>query len=238
MHGGALYFHTCTSAKVIDSTFLSNTSSRSGGGAIFIYGGMDHTIIENSMFKNNTAVGAFGSGGALYLADPVWTEIKNSTFSGNTSVTTGGAIYVESDSVFDTPTFSNLTFSGNSATTSGSAFYCDQCSQNGINFINTIFGVNTGSNCGKAMAKGVFSLGYNIDNSNTCGLNATGDIINTNPLLSAAGPASNGGPTETIALQSSSPARDAGSPSTCLATDQRGTVRPNGGACDIGAYEY
>ena len=48
-----------------------------------------------------------------------------------------------------------------------------------------------------------------------------------------------GGPTLTMALQAGSaatnqvPAAGAG----CPATDQRGVVRPQGGACDIGAYE-
>jgi Zn-dependent metalloprotease len=38
-------------------------------------------------------------------------------------------------------------------------------------------------------------------------------------------------------LLNGSPAVDAGDPETCLATDQRGIARPQGEACDIGAFE-
>nr|BBJ47930.1 hypothetical protein SAVMC3_05590 [Streptomyces avermitilis] len=48
--------------------------------------------------------------------------------------------------------------------------------------------------------------------------------------------ADNGGPTDTTALLPGSPALDAAD--GCPATDQRGVARPQGTACDIGAYEY
>ena len=55
------------------------------------------------------------------------------------------------------------------------------------------------------------------------------------PLL---GPlADNGGPTPTMALLPGSPAIDAGDDSACPPTDQRGVARPQGLACDIGAFE-
>jgi hypothetical protein len=54
----------------------------------------------------------------------------------------------------------------------------------------------------------------------------------------------NGGPTFTHPLLSFSPAIDAGNPAGCtdqnnnlLTTDQRGVSRPQGVACDIGAFE-
>jgi hypothetical protein len=50
----------------------------------------------------------------------------------------------------------------------------------------------------------------------------------------------NGGPTETMALRPGSPAIDQ-VPKTgagCTPTDQRGVPRPQGPACDIGAYEF
>ncbi len=57
-----------------------------------------------------------------------------------------------------------------------------------------------------------------------------------NPRLG--GLADNGGPTETVALLSGSPAIDTVPPSDCVATtDQRGVSRPQGGSCDAGAYE-
>jgi len=46
----------------------------------------------------------------------------------------------------------------------------------------------------------------------------------------------NGGPTPTMALLAGSPARDA-IPSGFPPTDQRGVIRPQGPAADIGAVE-
>jgi hypothetical protein len=88
----------------------------------------------------------------------------------------------------------------------------------------------------------IISQGYNLDSDNTCNLIATGDITNTNPLLSPL--ADNDGSTFTHALLDSSPALDAGScPGTT--SDQRGFTRPIDiptfsnvdDGCDIGAYE-
>ncbi|HLY27384.1 MAG TPA: choice-of-anchor Q domain-containing protein, partial [Aggregatilineales bacterium] len=48
----------------------------------------------------------------------------------------------------------------------------------------------------------------------------------------------NGGATLTIALLPGNSAINTGDNSNCPATDQRGVTRPQGGTCDIGAYEY
>jgi hypothetical protein len=79
--------------------------------------------------------------------------------------------------------------------------------------------------------------GYNLDGDDSCGFTRATDITNTDPLL---GPlANNGGPTQTMALLPGSPAIDKGGTAAngCLATDQRGVTRPQGPACDIGAFE-
>jgi hypothetical protein len=89
------------------------------------------------------------------------------------------------------------------------------------------------------------SSGYNLSSDNTCKFNNSGDLNTTDPML---GPLqNNGGPTQTMALLSGSPASDSGNPSGCtdgqghlLKTDQRGAPRPDTedtGGCDRGAYE-
>lgn len=88
----------------------------------------------------------------------------------------------------------------------------------------------------------VTSKGYNLSDDQSCNFAAAGDVQNPDARV---GPlAANGGPTQTVALTGGSPAIDAGDPSGCiddggrlLTVDQRGTRRPAGGRCDIGAYE-
>ncbi len=89
------------------------------------------------------------------------------------------------------------------------------------------------------------SLGYNLvgDGSGVAGLThgVNHDQVgtNVNPIdakLDAL--ADNGGPTDTHALQPTSPALDVSPCTSVLATDQRGRLRPDwGGFCDTGAFE-
>ncbi|HZA27187.1 MAG TPA: choice-of-anchor Q domain-containing protein, partial [Actinomycetota bacterium] len=93
------------------------------------------------------------------------------------------------------------------------------------------------------------SQGYNLISNNT---GCTGTVGPGDKVGSAAGPiapglaplADNGGSSFTHSLLASSPAHNAGSPTTpggpgdaCAATDQRGVPRPHGGRCDMGAFE-
>jgi hypothetical protein len=83
------------------------------------------------------------------------------------------------------------------------------------------------------------SEGHNLIQSES-GCTRTGDLasdmVDADPLIGLL--AANGGPTLTHALLSGSPAIDAAAGTACPATDQRGVARPQGGACDIGSYEY
>jgi subtilisin-like proprotein convertase family protein len=102
-----------------------------------------------------------------------------------------------------------------------------------VTVTNSVIGapVNGGNNCVGTLT----SLGHNLESGASCGLGASGDISNTNPLL---GPLqNNGGSTLTRGLLTNSQALDAGNDLVCPATDQRGISRPQGPACDIGAYE-
>jgi hypothetical protein len=119
-------------------------------------------------------------------------------------------------------------------------------------FKSTILAASgSGGNCFNNSIK-ITDAGYNISDDTTCGFAKNGSANNgdgVNPLLSPAGLANNGGPTETIALQNESPAIDAipiadctdqASPPKPIITDQRGVPRPDAGeqVCDIGAYEF
>jgi hypothetical protein len=81
----------------------------------------------------------------------------------------------------------------------------------------------------------VKSGGHNIDSGTTCGFGASGDQSNTDAKLSPL--QNNGGLTATDALLAGSPAIDAAGNCPPPTTDQRGVTRPQGAACDIGAFE-
>jgi hypothetical protein len=95
--------------------------------------------------------------------------------------------------------------------------------------------------CSSEKGGTISSQGYNLDGGSSCNFNKTGDIENRNPMLRSL--ADNGGPVETMALVepaggvAGSPAINAGTNVNCPDTDARGVVRPQGGRCDIGAYE-
>src|SRR5262249_31947456 len=99
--------------------------------------------------------------------------------------------------------------------------------------VYTIIAGGPNGNC----AQPINSLGGNLDSTDECGFHALGDQTDKDPLL---GPlANNGGSTDTEALLAGSPAIDPNlsNPMNCLATDQRGFLRPFGASCGVGAFE-
>jgi Bacterial Ig-like domain (group 3) len=114
----------------------------------------------------------------------------------------------------------------------------------GTKFAASIVANNTSYNC----SEGTFeSAGYNLTNDATgtaCGFTTALDLVDKNPQLGSL--AANGGPTQTMLPNSSSPAADViPNPTTldgvevCPGTDQRGVTRPGNGEtrCTIGAAE-
>ncbi|MGK7934983.1 MAG: choice-of-anchor Q domain-containing protein [Xenococcaceae cyanobacterium] len=109
---------------------------------------------------------------------------------------------------------------------------------------NTIIAGNTGSIIPERddVIGNFISNGYNlIGNGNgSTGFDGQGDQVGTkenpiDPLLGSL--QDNGGSTQTYALLTGSPAIDAANPNNFPATDQRGVIRPQGIAPDIGAFE-
>jgi hypothetical protein len=96
--------------------------------------------------------------------------------------------------------------------------------------VNSIVASNPGKNCDGPLVDGGHNIAYP-------GTSCSG-AAHVAPKLAAL--ANNGGPTRTRALGPGSPAINAvpASGAGCTAHDQRGVVRPNGTACDSGAYEH
>jgi predicted outer membrane repeat protein len=212
-----------------------------GGGGIYNSGtlSINKTTISNNSANAGRCVSCYGRGGGIYNGGKL--TITNSTISGNSAsgymIPSGGGIYA-SDSV----TISNSTISGNGASGSWNGANLGGNIYGGLTMQNSIVANSTsGANCNLTIT----SNGYNLSTDNTCNLSGPGDMNNVDPML---GPLqNNGGPTQTMALSSGSPAIDAGNPNGCansngilLKTDQRGMRRPDKedtGDCDIGAYE-
>jgi len=222
-NGGTLTINNCT----LSGNKASHTKFGGGvGGGIFNVGTL---TINNSTLSGNNATFA---GGAILNSGTL--TINSSTLSGNNAFGYGGGI----DNMEGRLTINSGTLSGNSATISGGAIYnaATATLQNSI-----VANSPLGGNCAGTMT----SNGYNLSSDGTCNFNSRGDLNDHDPML---GPLqNNGGPTQTMALLSGSPAIDSGNPNGCtdsnghlLTTDQRGMPRPDredAVGCDMGAYE-
>jgi fibronectin-binding autotransporter adhesin len=233
--GGAL--------AITDSTISTNTATTNGGG-IALQGETTSGTLAASINQSLIADNAAGQRGGGLIdssgADPATLSLSDSTVAQNSAVTEGGGVYLGNGHTADTLT--NDTIDANKTTGSSSTGGDVGVHSGGTkpSFINTIVAAGAvpsggkGADCDGA----VTSLGTNLDDlaADGCGFTAPGDIVGKDPDLG--GLLDNGGPTSTIALLAGSPAVNAGNNMACPATDQRGVVRPQGGVCDIGAYEY
>lgn len=229
--GGAIYTWAAHKNEFSGRVKISNTlidSNRvtdetANGGGIY-HGSKNKLIIENSTLSHNIA-GRNGAG--LFATDNTTVEISNSTFSGNRLPVKGvGAGITFGDS---TATLINTTIAfnyiGSDNGSDGAGIF--NWGSN-VTLISTIIANNTGGwkNCGGNYNNGGGNLQYP---GNSCG----GGISVGNPNLAPL--ANNGGDTPTHALQGGSKAISKGV--NCKPTDQRGVSRPQGNACDSGAYE-
>ena len=204
------------------STISANTATGDGGG---VYSAAGTVVISSSTLTGNSA--ASEGGGVYTSAGSI--SLYNSTMTGNTATTSGGGAYTSAGTLILT----NATIAANTAPQGSNII----TSLGFVSPSNTIIANGSGSaNCAGTITSG----GYNLSNDASCGLTQASDKPGQNPMLGAL--ASNGGQTQTMALQPGSPAINAGSNTICASLvisnlDQRGTTRPQGAVCDIGAFE-
>jgi CSLREA domain-containing protein len=221
--------------------FITQGSADSGGGVSNAGGTL---LIDRSTVSGNSALtgggdsggvnnwGSAGNGGTAHGA----LTIRNSTITGNTA-RLGGGVFSWNDAA-NTVVIENSTIAGNHVTDRGIGGL--GIGDGSATVEDTIIAGNTqttangtvASNCG---ATGIQSLGHNLESGSDCGFAPAnnGDLQNTDPKLGAL--QNNGGQTDTLLPASNSPVVDAGA--SCPSVDQRGTSRPQGNACDIGAVE-
>jgi hypothetical protein len=197
---------------VTDSTVSGNTIAYGvDGSAIHGSGSASVALVRSTVERNH--------GGQNAVIAPSLT-ITTSTVSGNTTAAAiaGANVTITGSTILHAGGFA-VRRTG-SVTTSGS-----------------ILAATASAACSAPLTTG----GFNIADDASCGLTGTGDRPSTDPFL---GPLTdNGGPTATHLPFDASAALDAipaGTAPLCDGsnpTDQRGTTRPVGSACDIGAVE-
>ena len=247
-----------TNNVTIDAAALAGGIQINGNhnSALFSVGGGVSVTLNALTFTNGYAPS--GSGGAIFNSGSL--TLNNCTLAGN-SAEFGGAI-----ENYATCALANCTLTGNYAQNYGGAIdnvggtltlvQCTVCSNatgglaggvdndNGsVSVANCIVAWNTGQDIYTWNNSATYVEGTNIVTSPVIPVPPAnvvyyGAALLTDPML---GPlANNGGPTQTMLPQPSSPVIDAADPASdgALTTDQRGFARVVGPAPDIGAVEF
>ncbi|HSH01638.1 MAG TPA: choice-of-anchor Q domain-containing protein [Anaerolineae bacterium] len=212
--------------NLTNSTITHNTAESNGGG-IYIY---RHANIENSTIAHNNA----RFGGGVFVEGS--TNITNTTITHNDAQTAGGGLYnwVENSILEHEININYATFAYNSSPLAASLYRIDTASLDTIS--NSIITHDIGPSCYGNYTSG----GYNIVADASCNFSNSGDLQNTPIHLETL--ADNGGHTPSYRLHHLSPAINhipAGTNGcgTTFTTDQLNQTRPQGPACDAGAYE-
>lgn len=217
---------------VLGSTISDNTAATPAGASSGFGAGIESALatsgtpgpptvaISNSTIADNGINGSAQRGGGLDINSGV-AVIVNSTITGNEAIGQGGGGI--GTGVSAAVALSNTVVAGNTTTGSGP----DCLSPTGSTRIVDGAGghnlIGSGAGCG-SLVGGVNGDQVGVPNP---GLNDLAD---------------NGGPTDTLSLQASSPAIAAADVATCedspvTSEDQRGEPRDNPEGCDIGAFD-
>jgi hypothetical protein len=232
-------------AAIYGSTISDNTD-----GAIYNTGYLE---VHGSSFVDNQT-DLRGAAIQTTLDSDLW--VDTSYFGGNLTSLEGGAIYVGSEAIAQVV---NSTFYNNHV---GSRFF--PCcvggtggaiaSHHSLRVEHVTFARNgAGDGADVASPDGLASVEASVFASPRAGLHCSGNIADFGANVTDSitgcpstftvgnaqltGPAVHGFGTKTLALGADSAAFDAVSTTGCPSYDQRGVARPQGAACDAGAFE-
>jgi hypothetical protein len=235
--GGGLLGTATADIDVSQSTIHANRAASAGaGGSMSTGGGIEMgnatVAVRSSTVSGNVATAAGQAlGGGLLLGSGGPHVVTNSTIAGNraTGATARGGGIDSSSTV----TLTSATIARNSAKIGGGIYV-----EGGATTLRaTILALNTapsGANCSQSVA----SAGRNLVASTLGCAFVTSSTDKTGVAAKIGLLKSNGGPTQTIALNAGSPALNAIPKAECpFGRDQRGVRRPQGARCDIGSYE-
>lgn len=252
-HGGALFIAVRTGEKPIVSWshFERNKAGRhiaietSGTGGAIWYGTGEGGVSGHYLTMHNNFVGgnhADFQGGGLWTLGP--TSVSNSAFIHNVAINpvpldkddwrqgNGGAIAVAHQAQVK---LNNVTITTNRAGFNGGGVVGENIiAQNSI-IANNHGGWHLGlqQNCTHALTDWGNNIQFLVDGDETnithrsnCG----GSIQTVDPMVGAESAV-------WWSIGRKSPAYNAGNNETCMGNDLRGVSRPQGGTCDIGAFE-
>ena len=246
-NGGGIF--NLGTLRLFGSEVSGNFVYNGGGGGIYNEGG-EVTIVNSVVADNGTVDG--GRGGNLYNVSGN-VRIEQSIIRGGASGVGGGIDNAGSLEIVNTLLVDNIAESVSSDSESigtGSAlFNTGKATVSFSTFVGPeeFFATegedgSTINNRGELILEATLissqadypsctgsftSRGYNLNSDDTCGLTQRSDIVNTAPLLG-----------ENSVPAAGSPALNKIPANACtVETDQRGVSRPQGAACDIGAFE-
>ena len=226
--GAGLHVHEGATVNLIDSTLAHHRATQGRVVGIYNEGTMliKSSTISDNVTEDRNVVGGIWNSGVV--------SIENSTISGNSGQHIGGILNGGQMTLLHVTVADNSHGDGNSeigGIANGGA----------LTLTNSISANNMSADCSSTGSEAVVTDGgHNLIEAdavdNACGLvnGNNGNLVGVDPQLEPL--ANNGGATETHGLADTSQATNA--IATCsLAVDQRGVARPQGAACDMGAFE-
>ncbi len=245
-YGGGVY--NLGTLTISNSTISANSMDMlpGFGGGIYSHAS---TTVRNTTVSGNFAV----SGGGIDAAYGTLVVV-NSTISGNFTNGDGAGIYAESG----TTSLYNATVVYNQANTDGFGTAhgggVANTAASTLVFVNSIIALNEnvlptapdptliGDDCSGAITSQGNNIVTDVDSTHCTIVGPPTGVTIVDPHVDALH--DNGGPTLTHALLATSKAINGGNHNGCtdnlgapITTDQRGSPRPNGAYCDIGAFE-
>jgi hypothetical protein len=219
---------------VLDHIRATEGRAYSGGGLSNASGTMtvQYSLVDHNQAPDGGAdsggIQNFGTAGA-----PGTLTVRDSTVAFNAAGNTGGILSWGDAGNANVTTLERVTVAGNSANIGAGGIYRGDASETFTVRGSIVAGNRLGttpSNCGA----GILSGGGNLESGNDCAFAQPTDVQLTDPLLAPDLTDRRG---ETPVLPIPATSRAVGLAGDCTGSDQRDLARPQGVACDAGAYE-
>lgn len=234
--GGLSLYASKSTSWLSDTLFFNNSAADAGGGMLVSFG--SHVLSGIQSIANRARRG----GGLAYLGSiyiGTHLNLENALFARNTVTETGAALYI-GDGYHD---LRHLTLADNVLNSKPALYFepvcwvfgCTSLTLHNSIIANHAVGIHAASPNSGGDYPPTFDIDYNLYAGNSKIISATNVAPGPHDLRGDANfvnPAA-----DDYRLGPVSDARDRASAAHCPAIDLEGNLRPQGAACDIGAYE-